>query len=246
MPYMNSQNTATLTQFLAAAARPADTMSIHELRGFIWGVACAPTVVAEDEWLECIFDGEDPAFSNAKEEANITALLAQLMTDTALRMEDEESCFFTDEYRWHNDALERAPLTEWCLGLLKAHYWLEEFWNPLLDNVQPVETEDGVFDIVEEVDATLDVASLLADVEASLAEDEDPAALEASLPDMAEQISWIMMNYAECGGLLYEMDNAKPGTPYQREEPKLGRNDPCFCGSGKKFKNCCLNAANDD
>ena len=21
--------------------------------------------------------------------------------------------------------------------------------------------------------------------------------------------------------------------------PKLGRNDPCFCGSGKKFKKCC-------
>ncbi|HQS84070.1 MAG TPA: SEC-C metal-binding domain-containing protein [Alphaproteobacteria bacterium] len=22
---------------------------------------------------------------------------------------------------------------------------------------------------------------------------------------------------------------------------KLGRNDPCFCGSGKKYKKCCLN-----
>ena len=21
--------------------------------------------------------------------------------------------------------------------------------------------------------------------------------------------------------------------------PKVGRNDPCFCGSGKKFKKCC-------
>ena len=21
---------------------------------------------------------------------------------------------------------------------------------------------------------------------------------------------------------------------------KIGRNDPCFCGSGKKFKNCCM------
>jgi preprotein translocase subunit SecA len=23
-----------------------------------------------------------------------------------------------------------------------------------------------------------------------------------------------------------------------RNQPKVGRNDPCFCGSGKKFKNC--------
>lgn len=27
--------------------------------------------------------------------------------------------------------------------------------------------------------------------------------------------------------------------PAQRQEPKVGRNDPCTCGSGKKFKKCC-------
>lgn len=26
--------------------------------------------------------------------------------------------------------------------------------------------------------------------------------------------------------------------PFVRDEPKLGRNDPCYCGSGKKFKQC--------
>ena len=25
----------------------------------------------------------------------------------------------------------------------------------------------------------------------------------------------------------------------RRESPKVGRNDPCPCGSGKKYKNCC-------
>jgi len=28
--------------------------------------------------------------------------------------------------------------------------------------------------------------------------------------------------------------------PYVRPEPKIGRNDPCPCGSGKKYKKCCL------
>ena len=27
--------------------------------------------------------------------------------------------------------------------------------------------------------------------------------------------------------------------PVLREEPKVGRNDPCPCGSGKKYKKCC-------
>ena len=30
---------------------------------------------------------------------------------------------------------------------------------------------------------------------------------------------------------------------YRREEPKVGRNDPCPCGSGRKFKKCCGKAA---
>jgi len=29
-----------------------------------------------------------------------------------------------------------------------------------------------------------------------------------------------------------------------RRGPKVGRNDPCPCGSGKKYKKCCLRAAN--
>ncbi len=29
-----------------------------------------------------------------------------------------------------------------------------------------------------------------------------------------------------------------PAQPYQREQKKIGRNEPCFCGSGKKYKQC--------
>lgn len=29
------------------------------------------------------------------------------------------------------------------------------------------------------------------------------------------------------------------GEPYARAEPKVGRNEPCPCGSGKKYKKCC-------
>jgi hypothetical protein len=35
------------------------------------------------------------------------------------------------------------------------------------------------------------------------------------------------------------------GTPHREPLRHVGRNDPCPCGSGKKFKKCCLNAASD-
>jgi uncharacterized protein YecA (UPF0149 family) len=33
--------------------------------------------------------------------------------------------------------------------------------------------------------------------------------------------------------------------PYVRPTPKVRRNDPCPCGSGKKYKKCCLGADAD-
>lgn len=42
------------------------------------------------------------------------------------------------------------------------------------------------------------------------------------------------------GNWVY-IDGEFPSTPRQ---PKTGRNDPCPCGSGKKFKKCCSNSIN--
>jgi uncharacterized protein YchJ len=33
-----------------------------------------------------------------------------------------------------------------------------------------------------------------------------------------------------------------PVVTYARGAPKVGRNDACICGSGKKYKKCCLGA----
>ena len=34
-------------------------------------------------------------------------------------------------------------------------------------------------------------------------------------------------------------DDSTSKGPYQRKDAKIGRNDPCPCGSGKKYKQCC-------
>jgi uncharacterized protein YecA (UPF0149 family) len=38
-----------------------------------------------------------------------------------------------------------------------------------------------------------------------------------------------------------DLGNWRPVKTYVREQPKIGRNDPCPCGSGKKYKKCCMN-----
>jgi preprotein translocase subunit SecA len=39
--------------------------------------------------------------------------------------------------------------------------------------------------------------------------------------------------------VLVENDDEGPIITFRREQPKVGRNDPCPCGSGKKYKKCC-------
>ena len=41
---------------------------------------------------------------------------------------------------------------------------------------------------------------------------------------------------ASTGRLVYDGSNE---VPYVRGNKKIGRNDPCPCGSGKKYKQCC-------
>jgi len=47
--------------------------------------------------------------------------------------------------------------------------------------------------------------------------------------------------FDKVGGSWRFRDGNAPGNrePFRRTQPRIGRNDPCHCGSGKKFKKCC-------
>jgi SEC-C motif domain protein len=45
----------------------------------------------------------------------------------------------------------------------------------------------------------------------------------------------------ETGTWYLVKGEVQPPKPVVRATPKTGRNDPCPCGSGKKFKKCCAN-----
>lgn len=52
--------------------------------------------------------------------------------------------------------------------------------------------------------------------------------------------------WANCGHTPREISRLKPLSPLSKEQrpmggsdQKMGRNDPCMCGSGKKYKKCC-------
>ena len=60
-----------------------------------------------------------------------------------------------------------------------------------------------------------------------------------NLRDMKAVQAWIEKNKdrIESGELIKE-ELPKPGETFVKTGPETGRNDPCHCGSGKKFKKC--------
>ena len=47
---------------------------------------------------------------------------------------------------------------------------------------------------------------------------------------------------AEAGKFIQMKKAPTRNQTYRRPHPKVGRNEPCPCGSGLKFKKCCLNS----
>jgi preprotein translocase subunit SecA len=67
---------------------------------------------------------------------------------------------------------------------------------------------------------------------------------ELNVPVMKPQqfISGVQAQAAETERMAYAASNQGPDAqntkPIERDQPKVGRNQPCPCGSGKKYKNC--------
>jgi uncharacterized protein YecA (UPF0149 family) len=68
---------------------------------------------------------------------------------------------------------------------------------------------------------------------------------DQSLAESEDDSEW-PENWGQQGSADHWQERPSPSklvrqAPLVREEKRVGRNDPCPCGSGKKFKKCCMN-----
>ncbi len=85
----------------------------------------------------------------------------------------------------------------------------------------------------EQVEQAAPAAPKLADVQYQHADFDSQAALAGADPEA-------LALAAQSPDLAKQETDEQPGVAtVRRVEPKVGRNDPCPCGSGKKFKQCC-------
>jgi SWIM/SEC-C metal-binding protein len=88
----------------------------------------------------------------------------------------------------------------------------------------------------------------LEDLVAKIGTEKRPAILRVQTPRRAEEVAALCDEH----GVMYilgvepdkpedisDLERAQSPPEPARAAPKVGRNDPCPCGSGRKFKKCC-------
>ena len=139
---------------------------------------------------------------------------------------------FPAEYIYSEDPELMQPLTDWCEGLLIGHDWLEDIWT---ESSVDIDLDDGS-SLQDTLDAVLAIITLFADIPQGLAESEDPDTLKAKLAFAWEPLlSTALLEYAQIGHELRRL-----AEELAKLYARTGRNDPCPCGSGQKFKRCCM------
>lgn len=214
---LSGQQLDRLELMLDSAIAGWEPMPLDMLQGFLFGVASAPREIPADEWLPRALGAEE--WPDTREEsAEWIDLLVRYFHQQERAMDGEEDAallFYEDTPGVSN------RFEHWCIGYLDAVDLAAPLWQALGD--------------AEEVDELLFPFHVLANAL--------PPEERERFPDK----DWAKL-LEECGEDLWPavMDARRYGlalrnrpTTIKRATPKRGRNDPCACGSGKKFKACC-------
>jgi uncharacterized protein len=124
------------------------------------------------------------------------------------------------------DESEFAVGETWALGFTRGVELARAAWQPLYDSADMADALR-----ILRVLGSEDVS----DEEMDLVDDpHEHAELTRQLPGALAAIHAFWLPYR---AMAYAESTL--GTSVRRTEPKVGRNDACPCGSGRKFKKCC-------
>ena len=217
-----------LSELLDSRAVPFKGFNLEALDGFLSALAVSPDTVPVEEWQPVVWGGKPPRW-DAGEEAEVDALLAahwQMVEQRVRHGADVPDhlaplLWLPEDPADHaDDALDVGR--DWAYGFFRGVELREAAWDAWLDE----------HDWIDEIFAFLD---RLASGEVL---GEDPAT-EATPLGYEERLGIIIELPAMLADLhLHRIDALTPRTPLKREA-KPDRNDPCPCGSGKKYKKCC-------
>ena len=204
-----------LMELLDAKSKAHNTMRCDEVQGFMMALLSGPDALNPTNWLPEIL-GEESLF-DAKERTEIERLVMAMAADMRMKLNEK----ILPDLWFYEDEAGNPDFYTWCNAYLYALDIVPTDWFEAVDQEEfedlfyPIMALGGIYDDEENGEVILHL------------NEKELTQLESDLPHVLLDIYW-----------YWQAIINKPQT-VRREGEKVGRNDPCLCGSGKKYKACC-------
>lgn len=217
-----------------------DAMNIEELDGFFAALVVGPEFVPPREYLPVVLgspddnDTEDdsdeaPAFESLHEANEILALLMRHWNTIVAAVEAKDLYLPLIIEKEPDDDSGLPEGHRWARGFMRGVGMRRSGWAELIND-----DEHG--------GAILPIALLAGEVdEGFLDRTLDEERVTELLNQVAAGLHHIQTYFAptRLANAMLRSDESAGPAPVRRAAVKVGRNEPCPCGSGKKFKQCC-------
>ncbi|WP_041657376.1 UPF0149 family protein [Azoarcus sp. KH32C] len=221
---LDDEDFEALEELLTSDVVPEDCMNLEMLDGFLAAVLSSPDRIEPEDWLPCVWSahGDEVSFGSGSQMQRAIRLVRRYYNELATTIGEPEGwepfCYASSE----GDS--PAIGEEWIDGFAQGL----ELWA--------ADWEAGIPEVT--------VQKVRADLDALIAPWMDEAAAQANeeqrlawLQSAVDGISGIIAQWREVGrGEIELLSIDEPARP---AAAAVGRNDPCPCGSGKKYKKCC-------
>ena len=204
-----------LMELLDAKSEAHNTMRCDEVQGFMMALLSGPDALNPTNWLPEIL-GEESLF-DAKERTEIERLVMAMAADMRMKLNEK----ILPDLWFYEDEAGNPDFYTWCNAYLYALDIVPTDWFEAVEQEEfedlfyPIMALGGIYDDEENGEVILHL------------NEKELTQLESDLPHVLLDIYW-----------YWQAIINKPQT-VRREGEKVGRNDPCPCGSGKKYKACC-------
>ncbi|NEX60294.1 UPF0149 family protein [Noviherbaspirillum galbum] len=211
-----------LDQFLLSDRCADDGMTMDSLHGFLTALAIGPEEVPMAEWLPVVWGSageKGPAFKTPKEQQRIVGLIGRFMNEILMTFDVAPKDFEPLYCEFEENGKTLIDGEGWAWGFwegmqLRADAW-EPLWeSPLADMARPIVLLGA--EEIEEDDMPL--------VDDEVKRSKLAIEVEAAIPHVHQ---------------FWKPRRKSAVQQVRHDAPKIGRNDPCPCGSGKKYKKCC-------
>ncbi|MDH3792917.1 MAG: UPF0149 family protein [Rhodospirillales bacterium] len=216
-----SKELKELDDFLLSGALGDDAMVLSKLDGFFAGLVVSPALIMPSEWLPLVWGDEEPVFESQDQAQSVVDLILGHYSDVIQQLDRGKYGPVYD--------FDRDDTVVW-------ETWIEGFWRAVL--LRPHEWAAHGETGDEDLQRAVFVLTRLQELAATPSADLKPLEIDQELEELAPDL------IPDAVETLHRARLARakpPGAPANQNRPGVGRNDPCPCGSGKKFKKCCLN-----